>query len=495
MNRKILAMLLAALLTASAITSCGGGEGTETTPSAAETTPAETEPEETEITDDLPEGLAFTGESFTILSREDLQWENEMCTDELSGDIVNDAIYNREITVEERLDVEISAFKTPGIWGNENAFFDKIRTAVRAGDASYQLVAGYAYFVTALATEGIFTNLLNVDYLNFEKPWWNSSLRDELTLYDQLYFAGGDLSYTMICQMFGVFFNKDMAEMYAVEDLYNVVNEGRWTYDYQYSLASTISKDVDGNGEMNELDEYGLVIPRGNPCDTFLAAYDQPLTAKDADGNIVLRMGDPKAIDVADRMMSFFNGTNPGIFSMEEKAQTDKPWYLPFKEGRALLAVNTLHYAVEELREVDFEYGILPMAKYDEAQAEYHTLSQDAYSLFCVPLNAGNLEMIGAVTEAMAYESWKSVTPAYFEVAMKTKYSRDEASSQMLDLIREGAAFNFGFVNSSSCSNMIHIMRTVAAGNQGYATVFAANQKSYQTALDKLVQAYKDMQP
>ena len=43
--------------------------------------------------------------------------------------------------------------------------------------------------------------------------------------------------------------------------------------------------------------------------------------------------------------------------------------------------------------------------------------------------------------------------------------------------------------------HMIHIMRTVAAGNQGYATVFAANQKSYQTALDKLVQAYKDMQP
>lgn len=496
MNKRILALLLAALLTASSMTACGGGEGTgNTTDPAAETTSAETVPEETEITDDLPADLKFTGESFVILSREDLQWENEMCTDELTGDIVNDAIYNREIAVEDRLNVEISAFKTPGIWGNENAFFDKIRTAVRAGDSSYQLVAGYAYFVTALATEGIFTNLLNVDYLNFDKPWWNSSLRDELTLYDQLYFAGGDLSYTMICQMFGTFMNKDMAEMYAVEDLYNVVSEGRWTYDYLYSLASSISKDVDGNGEMNEQDEYGLVIPQGNCCDTFLAAYDQPLTAKDADGNIVLRMGDAKAIDVADRMMSFFNQSNPGVFSVPEVAQTDKTWYKPFKEGRALLTVATLNYAVEELREVDFEYGILPLAKYDEAQEEYHTLSQDAYSLFCVPLNAGNLEMIGAVTEAMAHESWKSVTPAYFEVAMKTKYSRDEASSQMLDLIREGAAFNFGFVNSSSCNNMIHIMRTVASGNQGYATVFAANEKSYQTSLDKLVQAYKDMQP
>ncbi|MBQ8401256.1 MAG: hypothetical protein IJX14_04925, partial [Clostridia bacterium] len=386
MLKKTLAMLLAALLLASAVTSCGGGEGVETTSDAgADTASAETEPTETEITDDLPDGLKFSGESYTILSREDLQWENEMCTDELTGDIVNDAIYNREITVEERLDVDISAYKTPGIWGNENAFFDKIRTAVRAGDSSYQLVAGYAYYVTALAVEGIFTNLLDVQYLNFDKPWWNSSLRDELTLYDQLYYAGGDLSYTMICQMFGIFMNKDLAEMYGVEDLYSVVHEGRWTYDYLYSLAAGISKDVDGNGTMDGSDEYGLVIPRGNACDTFFAAYDQPLTARDADGNVVLRMGDAKAIDVADRMMSFFDKSNPGVFAEEEKSQEDKPWYQPFREGRAVLAVATLQYAVEELREVDFAYGVLPMAKYDEAQAEYHTLSQDAYSLFCVP--------------------------------------------------------------------------------------------------------------
>ena len=495
MQKRLLAMLLAALMLTPAMTACGGGEGTETTADPADTAAEETQPEETEIRDDLPADLKFTGETFTILSREDLQWENEMITPELSGDIVNDAIYNREITVEERLDVAIDAFKTPGIWGNEAAFNDKIRTAVQAGDASYQLVAGYAYFITALATEGLFTNLLTVPYLNFDKPWWNSNLRDELTLYDQLYFAGGDLSYTMISSMFCTFLNKDMMDKHSVEDLYAVVNEGRWTYDYQYALAETISVDVDGNGTMDQNDEYGLVIPVGNASDCFFAAYDQPLTAKDGDGNVVLRMGDPKAIEIAERMMSFYNKTNPGVFAEKELSQEDKTWFAPFKEGRALLNVTTMNYAVEELREVDFTYGILPMAKYDEAQAKYQTLSQDAYSLFCVPLTAGNNELVGGVTEAMAYESWKSVTPAYFEVAMKSKYSRDEASAQMLDLIRDGAMFNFGFVNSSSCNNMMHIMRNVAEGTQGYASIYASREQSYQTALDKLVQAYKDMQP
>ncbi|MBR5446661.1 MAG: hypothetical protein IKV57_11095, partial [Clostridia bacterium] len=308
-------------------------------------------------------------------------------------------------------------------------------------------------------------------------------------------FAGGDLSYTMISSMHCIFVNKDMQDKYSVEDLYAVVDEGRWTYDYLFSLAASISNDVDGNGTMDENDEYGYVIPLGNACDTFFAAYDQPLTAKDENGNIVIRLGDAKAIEVADRMMSFYNKSNNGVFAMEELSQEDQPWYRPFKEGRALLALAKLDYAVDNLREAEFEYGILPLTKYDESQANYQTLSQDAYSLFCVPLNAGNLDMIGAVTEVMAYESWKNVTPAYFEVAMKTKYSRDEASSRMLDLIRDGAMFNFGFVNSSACNNMMHILRNVAKGNQGYATVYASNEKSYQSALDKLVQAYKDMQP
>lgn len=490
MQKKTIALLLLASLLLTTFAGCGNSSNEETTPKETTTTSTETTVDDTEITVDLPEGLSFSGATYTILSREDLEWENEMCTPELTGDTVNDAIYNREITVEERLNVAIDAYKTPGIWGNEWAFFDKIRAAVRSGDASYQLVAGYAYYIPSLATEGLFTNLLEMNYLDFDKPWWNSDLRDELTLYGQLYFGGGDLSYTMIAQMYGVFFNKNMAEEYAVEDLYTVVEEGRWTYDYLYTLVNSIGRDLDGNGKMDENDEYGLIMVNGNQCDTFFAAYDQPVTSKDSSGNIVLRLGDAKAIDCAEKMMTFYDN-KINVYSMEE--DNDYKCYIPFKEGRALLNIATLAYAAKQLREVDFEYGILPLAKYDEDQDAYHTMSQDAYSLFCVPLNAGDTDMIGAVTELMAYESWKNVTPAYFEIALKSKYSRDEASSQMLDLIRDGALFNFGFVNSYSCENIMHILRNVVAGNQGYATILAANEQKYETALEKLVQAYKDM--
>ena len=494
MKKRILALLLAAMILASAV-SCGNGNEKETDKATDSDTTAnstETETEETKLTDSLPDDLDFGGATYTIYAREDLEWGTEMYVDELNGEIVNDAIYNRSRNVDDRLNVSIGQITAPGIWGNEASFQEAIRSAVMAGDDTYQLVAGYAYFITALATDGLFMNLLDVPYIDFEKPWWNSDLRDELTLYDQLYFACGDLSLTLLSSTFCMFFNKDMATKYSVPDLYETVQNGDWTYDNMYSLVQSIAVDLNGDGKMDAEDEYGLVMPIGNQCDLLFAAFDQPLTAKNADGSISIRMGDPKAQDIADKMMDLFT-KNDGAFCVTEENNTEQTHYLPFREGRALLVTASFNFAEKTLRSLDLSYGIIPFPKYDENQEKYQTISQDAYSLFCVPLTAGDAEMIGAVTEALAFDSYENVTPAYFESAMKAKYSQDEASARMLDLIRDGLTFNFGFVNSSSCENMIHILRNVASSNKGYASIYAANEAKYTAALDTLVAKYKEL--
>ncbi len=497
MKKRILSLLLAALLLSSA-TACGNDsssakdENSNSTSTTPESTATDVVTEDTALTDSLPDGLDFGGASYTIYAREDLEWGTEMYVEELTGEIVNDAIYNRSRAVDEQLNVSIGQISAPGIWGNETSFQEAIRSAVMAGDNTYQLVAGYAYYITALATDGLFMNLLSVPYIDFEKPWWNSDLRDELTLYDQLYFACGDLSLTLLSSTFCMFFNKDMATKYNVPDLYETVQNGNWTYDNMYSLAQSISVDINGDGVMDKEDEYGLVMPIGNQCDLLFAAFDQPLTAKNDDGSISLRMGDQKAQDIADRMMDIFT-KNEGAFCVDEESTTEQTHYLPFREGRALMVVASFNFAEKTLRNLDLSYGIIPFPKYDENQQKYQTISQDAYSLFCVPLTAGDSEMIGAVTEALAFNSYENVTPAYFETAMKAKYSQDEASARMLDIIRDGLTFNFGFVNSSSCENMIHILRDVAASNKSYSTIYAANEAKYTAAINTLVEKYKEL--
>ena len=81
-----------------------------------------------------------------------------------------------------------------------------------------------------------------------------------------------------------------------------------------------------------------------------------------------------------------------------------------FKMDTALLMPVRLSALYDDLRDMESDYGILPFPKFDEQQAEYHTSFLDNYSVLCVPNNADNIEMVGALSEAMACESKNSVT-------------------------------------------------------------------------------------
>ena len=80
------------------------------------------------------------------------------------------------------------------------------------------------------------------------------------------------------------------------------------------------------------------------------------------------------------------------------------------------------------LRDMKSDYGIIPYPKYDENQDGYYTFQHDQIGLFTIPVTSTKKDMAGAVLEAMSSESSKTVVPSYYEVALKSKYSRDSES-------------------------------------------------------------------
>ena len=54
--------------------------------------------------------------------------------------------------------------------------------------------------------------------------------------------------------------------------------------------------------------------------------------------------------------------------------------------------------------------------------------------------------MSGAVLEALAYESVDTLTVAYYDNALKTRYVRDEESGAMLDIIFATRVYDLGFM-------------------------------------------------
>lgn len=51
----------------------------------------------------------------------------------------------------------------------------------------------------------------------------------------------------------------------------------------------------------------------------------------------------------------------------------------------------------------------------------------------------------GYITQALAYESLYTLTPAYYDQTLQNKVSRDEESARMLDLIFSSRTYDFGW--------------------------------------------------
>jgi len=88
---------------------------------------------------------------------------------------------------------------------------------------------------------------------------------------------------------------------------------------------------------------------------------------------------------------------------------------------------------------MEADFGIIPYPKYDENQARYYVRSGGGWPKI-VPAHAPNPERTSIILEALAAESRNTVVPAFKEINLKTKISRDNESAEMLDLI-----FNSGF--------------------------------------------------
>lgn len=104
MKKRLIALILACLMTSPLVTSCSNGDSKdETTPEssaadptdAAETAEAETE---TTIYDDLPTG-SYDGHCFNMLNVVSNYAYVLLTAEDITGEPINDAVYNRNVAV------------------------------------------------------------------------------------------------------------------------------------------------------------------------------------------------------------------------------------------------------------------------------------------------------------------------------------------------------------------------------------------------------------
>ena len=412
--------------------------------------------ETTEIPDNLPE-MDFGGYDFRIYIRDQEHYNTDFHAESETGDLINDAVYTRNKKVEERFNISIDTIFYPL---NDN--LTSVSKSILAGDDAYDVIAMHGAYAFAFGAEIAIDWFSNMPYINFDAPWWPEDIVKNLSAFGKLYCTTGDISYLGLNSSGCMMFNKDLFKNLGIDYPYEDVLNGKWTTDKFMSIVKSGMLDLDGDGVMSpSSDRYGVDIFNewGYPITVFYSGGDRVITIN-ADGTPELTVYNERTSNIFDKFFDLIN--SGGAYVRPTGGGGEFIENTSFKSGRALILATVVSDIIRH-RDLDYEVGVLPYPKYDENTPKYYANPDAGQNVLVIPKTVSDTEKISIIIEALAAESYRSVMPAFYEVSLKTKYSRDEESEAMLDYIRDGIIFDYGYFNSSVAGDLAYIGRNLYA--------------------------------
>ena len=437
MKRKY--SFISLLLLVSLLASCGGGA---TDPVVTDPQTSETEPETTKYADAVPE-LNFDGYEFRTIEQDSTR--NSFYAEEETGEYVNDAIYNRNKDTEDRFGVKF----VETVRQSYNELDKTVMNSIMSGSDEFDLVFGQMFGSARSAVNGGYVDWNTIPYVDFSNPWYTKSIQ-EASVGDKLLLIESDLCVMYAEQTWLMAYNKTKADEYKIEDLYKLVDDGKWTIDRLNTIITGLYNDLNGNGQRDIDDFFGIGANQdGCQLAAFYYANNVRLATVDKDLKVTTDISSEKSIDVLTKLSKLFNENDGSIKKSDSIATaTDKRTQLFVNEKVLFAPLQVSDLVVDEMRSLKNEYGVLPLPKYDEAQEEYYTVVDGGANIMFIPTTTSDKqrEIVGALVESMSALSYRDVIPTYCGIALEQKGTRDEESVKMLRKILDSRVIDFAYL-------------------------------------------------
>jgi len=499
MTKRFIALILTVLMLLPAIVACASddaGKPADSTPPAEGTqAPASTAPTATEpdYKPQLPE-VRYDGEQLVIVHRspdETYYAEIYIQAEDITGDVLNDSVYRRNLAVEEKYGIDIVSVI-------EASPHSAISIAAQAQSDEYDVALPKMKSISSLITSGYLYNFHEMNYVDFTKPYWDSNFDNDITLYGKLYAMVSDISLMTLIGTRGIIFNRDLAKENNLEDPYDLVKNNQWTLDKMIEMSLAVSADLDGNQTFDDLDQYGLLSEASN-FRYMVIASGVDIFTRDADGNPVVGFMSEKAISVIEKLRSIYNDETHAIAyeSLKNTAGAAALDGAYWNYGRKIFANGQILFVqngasiINQITNFEMaeEYGIIPNPKYDSAQSRYYHAPDEETTVLVIPSANSDYDRLGILLEDMAYYSSQTILPSYYETVMKVRRAPVPEVAEMMDLIKNSISYNLGLVYSVDAYSVINQAST--SGN--IASVFRTGEKRINALIKKVGDAIKEL--
>ena len=498
--RKIISfvLFLSVLLTCFAFAACGDGQKSGEAPGGSNPVQNQNDPAgeeeptaETKLSPDIPEA-DYGGHEFTVLVsvNGEIAILNDFHAEEETGDVINDAIFRRNIFVEDKYNVKITDISMPASDGMDRPAAQKlIKNAVAAGDTTYDAAMLSGYATAALTQGGFLMDLNDMAPIDLTRPWWDQRANRDLMIKNRMFYTTGAISNVVNRATYAVLFNKQMIRDYGLESPYELVNSGAWTYDKLIEMAVNVTQDLNGDGKFSFDDRVGALVWD----DTMMGIVNsigEKCAVLNNNGEIELTLYSERTMKVFDTYMDFVMSDNALTYQRQDwdSVKSDAM----FENNQALFFLQIIELVVR-LRAMEIDFGVVPYPKLDASQEGYFNTVGSWHSGFiCVPIGQQDVSRTGAVLEAMAAESMYTLLPAYYDIALKGKYVRDEESEAMLDLIFSTKVFDLGWIYQIGAYNE-RIMDQLRNSKKDFVSMYEKNLGAAEKNMAAVNESFADI--
>ena len=232
-------------------------------------------------------------------------------------------------------------------------------------------------------------NIKDMPYIDLDKPWWDKNAANELSVKNKLYFTTGDISTAVKSGVYLVIFNKKLVKEFELGDPYEYVRNNTWTFDVYAQMVKSIYVDVNGDGVRDDEDIYGAITNSYDPF-FFAIGFGERLTASDSNGIPQITITTDSIYDKVNKVWDLYY--DPGVTRSVNDMKHTSDFTNVYTYSRSLFANDKFLFnlgmplIMNEFRDMESDFGLLPFPKYNEKQSRYyHTIDYTVVSL-CIPI-------------------------------------------------------------------------------------------------------------
>lgn len=514
MKKRTLTLILAALLLSSsvAMTACGQNESTKETTN--ETT-ANVDAVQTNGETDLfaaYRNIDLDGRTVNISVSSNVSEDGGgMPTsypyiagpDEITGESVQDSVYQRNLEVEEMLNCTLNHEELDLNWDEVQSH---IETLVLSGDNSVDyyvndqlglLLSGLKGYLLDVADTSNFVNY----YFDLNSDVYYSDYMKQLSVGDKRFLITGDYFIDTMRAAHVLYMNKNIvADLYGDSDaIYEMVLNDEWTLSKMNEVIAEAYQDTNGDGTTDDDDRYGLTGHTSGwsvPYYAFYFSTNCKVVSFDSDGlPYIDESCQEKISKMAELLITMDSGN--GVYKTTSVADSLQK----FVNGGAMFTFFQKVGDMEQSSIRDFDgMGVVPYPKMDESQEKYMTLVHDTAEMGAVPATTVGeaATAVSAVIQVLSTHAHEYLLEGYYEVALKSKYAQDMYTAQMLDIVVDGIsapfefAYELGFGDDSFLNKitLTPITDSITKGTDVTASTFATLLPGAQTRLQELIDIY-----